>query len=446
MPDTSVTSVAGTSYNVYNTSGTTAITTASDLAATATPTTSPYGITNQSTNYYSSVGTVASGNPTLGGSVSAGVAAGALAVVPPAFRASVNQIADFQLGTFLSTHGAVSGSTGSLINGVLSFVRAGNATTAANANVMNNQNFSISSSFIPITIVTEFNLAGTYTNSTSTPSQLFIIFQSTPDSILFSKTANWNPKDIYGRPEPIQIFASSSAVTFSLTGMFFADSPSTMMSNINLEKQLFALVTPSKNHFMPSPVQVKIGNWKALRCITTSVNIDFQGPWYIPTSSSVAATGGNILSHAPYVYTVTFNFTVTSQQNSVQYAEDIVDYGFNGGIQQTNSTSLHSFNTTFNPTSSSPNFFAAQSTASYNSTTGELTYSVVGTAGGIGSNMPGPGGFNTAAYLAALGLPTSANNSQSIAAMGSITSGLGAIVQTTINNNYGPRVSRALGS
>jgi hypothetical protein len=439
MSDSYISVAASSTTSSAAISSTTA---ATDLQATATPSNSPSSITQQSSGYYSNL---TSSSPTLGTGVSAGVASGALAALPIGFKTSVSEIADFQLGTYLSRNGTVSGSTGSIINGVINFIKSGNSTTTSDS--INNQNFKISSTFIPIVIQTEFNLAGTSNTSTTTsPSPLYILFQSTPDSISFSKSANWNQKDFYGRPEPVQIFASSSPVTFSLAGTFFADSAGQLSENINLEKQLFALVTPSKNHFMPSPVKVKIGNWKALRCITTSMSIDFQGPWYVPVTSSTSSGSSSLLSHSPYIYYVTFNFTVTSQQNSVQYAEDIVDYGFNGGIEQTNSSTLGEYNTSFNPVLTSPDFFAGNSTATYDDSTGEITYSVVGTAGGVGTVITQSGQFNTAQYLQNLGLPTTANNSQSIAALGSITSGLTAVVQTTINKNYGSRISKALGS
>ena len=439
MSDSTI-SVSSSSASSSNVTSTTTV--ATDLTPSATPTSSPSSITKQSTGYYSSL---TSESSTLGTGVNAGVSSGALAALPYGFKTSVSEIADFQLGTYLSRNGTVSGSTGSIINGVINFIKSGNSTTTS-SNSINNQTFKITSKFIPIIIQTEFNLAGTNTSSTTSPSKLYILFQSTPENISFSKNATWNQKEFYGRPEPVQIFASSSPVTFSLTGTFFADSVAQLSENMDLEKQLFALVTPSKNHFMPSPVKVTIGNWKALRCITTGINIDFQGPWYIPTTSATSSGSSSVLSHSPYIYIVTFNFTITSQQNSVQYAEDIVDYGFNGGIEQSNTSTLGTWNTSFNPVLTSPDFFVGTSTASYDETTGEMTYSVSGTAGGVGTVITQSGQFSTAQYLQNLGLPTTSNNSQSIAALGSITSGLSAVVQTAINKNYGSRISKALGS
>ncbi len=472
------------------------MTQAIDLSANSSATSSPANIMASAgtVGYYSNIGTSSSlsTTPSLGNSVSAGVGAGALAALPPGFKTSVQQIANFQLGSYLSQNGKVSGPVGSLINGVINSIKSGNSTISKTN--LNNQKFNFSSTFIPVVIQTEFNLATVTTSGSvsgnehtsassvsSSGAPLIIIFQSTPDSISFSKNANWNPKEFWGRPEPIQIFNSSTPVTFSLTGIFYADNATTLTSNTNLEKQLYALVTPTRNHFMPSPVSVKIGNWKRLRCIVTSLQIETKGPWFITpqamtvpfsagsgkgvsssenvaakvTSDNTAAalfnaanaTAFNIASHTPYIYTVTFGFTVTSQANSVQYAEDIVTYGFNGGYEQDNATTISNFNTSFNPTSNQPTFINLPSTSAYDPTTGELTYSIVGTAGGVGTTIsPATNGqFNTASYLTTLGLPTNANGAVAQGALASITSGLSSIVQTTINRNFGSRMSKVLG-
>ena len=443
---------------------------ATDTLPPSQSTSSPAAIMASSgtVGYYSSTNIATSSSlttaPTLGNSVSAGISAGALAALPPGFKTGVQQIANFQLGSFLNQTGKVSGPVGSLINGVINSIKSGNGTLSKTN--LNNQKFSFSSTFIPVVIQTEFNLAGTSSATSTLPSPLIIIFQSTPDSISFGKNANWNPKEFWGRPEPIQIFGSSTPVTFSLTGVFYADNATTMTSNANLEKQLYALVTPTRNHFMPSPVSVKIGEWKRLRCIVTSLQIETKGPWFItpqtsasttPTEASNASVWAaykanqpltSIASHTPYIYTVTFGFTVTSQANSVQYAEDIVDFGFNGGYEQTNASQISQFNTSFNPAIDSPSFIRTSSSA-YDPVTGELTFSVVGTAGGIGTTIsPSSNGqFNTASYLTTLGLPTNANGAVALqGTLASITSGLSIITQTTINRNFGSRISKVLGS
>lgn len=444
---------------------------ASGQSATASP--ANIMASSGTVGYYSSIGTSSSLStaPSLGNSVSAGIGSGALAALPPGFNTKVQQIANFQIGSVLSQSGKVSGPVGSIINGVINSIKAGDGTLSKTN--LNNQKFNISNTFIPVVIQTEFNLAGTSTATTTLPSPLIIIFQSTPDSISFGKNANWNPKDFWGRPEPIQIFNSSTPVTFSLTGIFYADNATTLTSNTNLEKQLYALVTPTRNHFMPSPVSVKIGQWKRLRCVVTTLQIETKGPWFItPQEATVPSLRGTnvsaatvaqfnaantankanqnlfgIASHTPYIYTVTLGFTVTSQANSVQYAEDIVDFGFNGGYLQT-SPQISQFNTSFDPQMTQPTFINMPSSSSYDSTTGEVTFAVVGTAGGVGTTIsPSANGqFNTAAYLTTLGLPTNANGAASQGALASITSGLSSIVQTTINKNYGSRISKALGS
>ena len=410
--------------------------------------------TTASTGYYANIAST-NQQATLGSALGSGVNAGLLAALPVGFKTSVQQIADFQLGTFLGTKGVVNGSTASLINGVIDFIKSGNSTLS-NANAINNIKFNINKKFIPIVIKTEFNLQGTSGGNVGTP--LYIVFQSTPDTINFTKGATWNPKEFFGRPEPVQIYASSGAISFSLQGRFFANSATDLQNNLNLEKQLFALVTPSKLHFMPSPVQVTIGNWKTLRCITNSVTIDFQGPWYIP--SSVSTGDGNTVtlpSHAPYVYDVTFNFTITSKANTVQYAEDMVDYGFNGGMPQTNPSEItgNGSGVLVNSTShtlNTSNLYAGLTYTTYDPTTGEISYTVAGQAGQAGTVINTAGYpnstlyFNTTAYLQSLGLPTTTNNALASAANAQITSGLSAIIQTTINKNAGPQITKVLGS
>ena len=425
---------ASEARNTYsNTSG--------NISAFTPSTESPASIiTRQTKDYYSTLGNIASNNTSSDG-ITSGIQSGILSALPSGFKTDVAQIANFQLGSFLDRHGVVNGSTASVINGIIDFIKAGGSTKSDS--VINNVNFNINSTFIPIVIETEFNLGNSGT------SKLYILFQSTPDNISFSKQASWNPKEFYGRPEPVQIFSSSGAVTFALTGRFFADSPSSLSNNMDLEKQLFALVTPSRNHFMPSPVKVKIGEWKILRCITNSITIDFQGPWYIPKGVSLDSTSSQaeilLNSHSPYIYDVTFNFTITSKENSVQYAEDLVDYGFNGGYPSTSASPLYS-NTSIDTTIKySPTVFASNPTTTYNPETGELTYSVAGQAGGPGTTAGQIGQFSTINYLQNLGLPTSANNAMTQAANGEITSGLSAIIQNTITKNYGPQITRVLG-
>ena len=365
---------------------------------------------------------IANGSNQLG--VGAGVAQGVLAALPTGFKTSVQQISDFRLGTFLGRQGVVNGSTATLINGVINFIKS-SSLSASSDNQLNGINFKFTKDFIPIIIQTEFNI--------NNGRPLYVIFDSTPDNISFTKGANWNPKDFYGRPEPVQIYASSGAVSFQLTGRFFASSADDMVENMALEKQLFSLVTPTREHFMPSPVTVKIGQWKKLRCIINNVTIDYQGPWFIPTDTN---GDSGIMSHSPYVYDVTFNFTVSSQANTVQYAEDVAQYGYNGGIAGTDNHLAAGYNEQFDPIENTPDIYsAAQTTFSYDENTGKITYLLAG-------SVPQ---MNTAAYLKTIGLPGDANNAAKQSALGEITSGLSAVVQTSLNKNFGTRISKIFG-
>ena len=430
-----------------------------EVTATATVTgggvqpNSPSAIINEvtSTGYYTNK-SGSTQDASFASALGDGLNKGLLASLPYGFKTDVQQIADFQLGSFLGRHGAVSGSTASLINGVIDFIKSGNNSFGADYVINNVKKFDITKKFIPIILKTEFNLQGT-SSSTGTP--LYIVFQSTPESISFSKGASWNAKEFFGRPEPVQIYSSSGAISFSLHGRFFANSATSLTQNLDLEKQLFALVTPSKHHFMPSPVYVTIGHWKTMRCITTNISIDFQGPWYIPTGMNF-----KLPAHSPYVYDVTFNFTITSKANTVQYAEDLVDYGFNGGVPQTTAdqTKLTESGSLIQQAGSkgmagmADDLYAGESYMVYDAVTNEVTYTVSGVPGQSGTVINSAAYtdsslyFNTSEYLKSLGLPTDSNNALKSAGLGQITSGLSGIIQTTINKNYGPKITKMLGS
>jgi hypothetical protein len=294
--------------------------------------------------------------------------------------------------------------------------------------------FTHSNKFIPIVLKTEFKLQPLQDNTGR--DNFYVIFDSTPESISLSKTANWVPKTVYGRPEPLQIYQDSGAISFSLKGMFFSDSQKNHLEKMKLENRLFALVTPSKNHFMPSPVEVRIGEWKRLRCIVNSVNIDYQGPWRTSSANGLA-------SHSPYMYEVTFNFTVVSEFNTTQYAEDIIDSGFNGGY--TNENSYKGVLTEALQQSPESGDKYKNSTVNTGDGNGSIIYNISGHAGQEGTVVQHDSNMifaNTAEYLQSLGLPTDSNSATKLAGMAEITSGLTAIVETQITKKYGDKITR----
>ena len=361
--------------------------------------------------------------------------------LPAGFTNDVQLISDFRLGTFLARHGSLTGDQASMLDGALDFVRADSSSRVPHAN------FSIdyTKNFIPIIIKTQFNID----RSTSIPKPFYIVFDSTPDNISFSKSASWNPQAFYGRPEPIQIFATSGSVSFTLTGTFFSVNPDDHKNKLNLSDRLLALTTPSKYHLMPSPVEVKIGEWKHLRCIVTDVRVEYKGPWWISvqndlmqrsstnqaiqSAQTTGSTSATLLpSHAPYIYEATFSFTVVSELNSVQYAEDIMLSGWNGGLG-----------------SASNSAWTAEITADAINTNNTLRGNNSIVSGGIVYNNTrekiDDSTWSNMDYLRSLGLAQDTSGGTNVGPMGLITSGLTATVTGLINNRFGTQINRILG-
>lgn len=173
--------------------------------------------------------------------------------------------------------------------------------------------------FVPITLETEFNI-GIPGNR--------IKFDSTPDTIVFQRGANWTPQQILGRPEPVQVFNSSNAITFTLEGYFFVNSTREHIEKLRLSDYLIALVTPTKKYFLPTPVKIAIGTWKLIRAIVINASITYEGPWTISQPDPNKEWHGVI--HAPYLFKAQLSFIMVSEGNTVKYAEDIIRYGFDG--------------------------------------------------------------------------------------------------------------------
>lgn len=390
--------------------------------------------------YYSKYNTQAS--QTFGGAVGDGLSQGVIQALPETFKTDVQVLTDFRLGTFLRRKGIITGDEASLVDGVIDFLRTDKQSSAG----LIVPKFTHSNKFIPIVLKTEFKLQE-LKNGTGRD-HFYIVFDSTPDNIALSKNATWNPRELYGRPEPLQIYQSSGAVSFNLKGMFFSDSPKDHLEKMKLEERLFALVTPSKNHFMPSPVEVRIGEWKRLRCIVNSVNIDYQGPWRTTNNGVVGKAGGynikqSLASHSPYIYEVTFGFTVSSEFNTVQYAEDIMDVGYNGGYSSSNKATDIGAILKQHDTGSRYRNLDSVTVGDGNTS---LIYSIKGNAGEEGTIVNKTASFaNTIEYMKDLGLPTDSNGASKLAGMAEITSGLTAIVETQINKKYGDKITRIFG-
>lgn len=258
------------------------------------------------------------------------------------------------VGSFLQSKKIVNGNMATIINATLDYTFGGQhkKLPAMSPSVKSS---TAGRTFIPIIIKTDFNYTTVtvgqdtgQSRSTAVPTPLYIVFDSTPDDITFTKAANWAQKDFLGRPEPIWTYQHSSATTFSLIGKFYAESFEVHGRILKLSDYIMSLVTPSEMNYMPSPVTVFIGQWKELRCIVTNISISFKGPWSVQVSnadlamaetqesadriSTVIANQATktVPSHAPYYFEATFNFTMVGKDNTVQYAEQVIsgDSGF----------------------------------------------------------------------------------------------------------------------
>jgi hypothetical protein len=406
------------------------------------------GVGNLSSKFdYSKYTSPDSLNSTTTPGVGQAVINGITRALPYGFKTDLQVLSDFRLGTFLRRHGNLTGDQASILDGAIDFIRDQNLNTIPHAN------FSIdyTKNFIPIIIKTQFNI------NRSDPGNIkpfYIVFDSTPDTISFGKSATWTPQNFYGRPEPIQIYSNSGSVSFSLTGIFFSVNPEDHNDKLNLSNRLLALTTPSKYHLMPSPVEIKIGEWKHLRCVVNEVKIDYKGPWWISSANTKQRLNRSIPqnqaattivtkddtlvqlpSHAPYIYEVTFSFTVMSELNGVQYAEDIMSSGWNGGMLDYKSDGGYS-NTAASMIGIP--FVDAGTFNAFNAMPGNiLTNNQV--------IVIDDSKHTSSQYLTSLGLSVDSSGGYKSAAMGEITSGLTASITGIINNKYGAKISKMLG-
>ena len=256
----------------------------------------------------------------------------------------IQALSDGKVGTFLQRRKLVNGDVATIINASLDYFLGDKTKTlppiSANVKYSNTKR-----TFVPIIIKTDFlfDLSGNTDAKSANKVPLYIIFDSTPENISFTKSANWVPKNFLGRPEPVYTYNDSSSTTFSLTGKFFVESFEVHGRMLKMSDYIMSLVTPSLVNYMPSPVTVFIGEWKKLRCIVNNVTIKYEGPWTVKTDNAdleKATTqyeadaltrnqSGTVPSHAPYMFEATFSFTQVGKDNEVKYAEQVVSNGTN---------------------------------------------------------------------------------------------------------------------
>jgi hypothetical protein len=372
----------------------------------------------------------------------------------------IQMVGNGNIGGVLAAKGIVSGPNGSIINATLDFFLNG-GTNPQITIPSKLQNYAVTTNFIPIIFKTEFNyMTGTDPQSTKTP--LYILFDSTPESIAFSKTANWTLKPILGRPEPVWTYSDSGAQTVTITGDFFVNSSDEHIYKLKVSDYLMALATPSKTNFMPSPIQVMIGEWKNFRAIVNSVSIDFNGPWKIYSGSSSTTTNtfsaaqtaantaqnnvdryqgtasawatsanlvaqnalataatqvtaaNNVPQHAPYFFRATIQLTLVSKENNVQYAEDIINNA--GALNSISPVDIANIQKTMQAASGISSslttgaFTMGQSSSGYSYTNGMLTQTTSYTVQATSNFQYGTG--DSQRQSADLGIITNAVSSQ----------------------------------
>ena len=249
-------------------------------------------------------------------------------------------------GSILRRHKIVSGDGASIIDATLDYFLgdlSDDPTRIANmdAALKNLTGHSAAQNFIPIIIKTEHTYTdipdkeayGVNTNSDSIKKYpLYIIFDSTPESFSFQKSAQWDGRSILGRPEPVQVYNSSGATTINLQGDFFVSSIYEHRYKLKVSDFLMSLASPSKYNFMPSPITVTIGEWKRFRAIVNTVTIEYKGPWVVKDrlgfnqrSLNTPIEPGEIPAHSPYFFTATLSLTLVSPGNEVDFAEDVIN-------------------------------------------------------------------------------------------------------------------------
>lgn len=257
----------------------------------------------------------------------------------------ISVLSEGKVGSFLRRKSIVSGDIATIIDASLDYFlnnKDGKLPKLDNIKYANTRR-----NFVPIIFKTDFRFKLPNDDS-AVKKPIYIIFDSTPDKISFTKTANWQSKEFLGRPEPVWTYQNSGAVAFTLTGKFYAESFTAHEKILKVSDYIMSLVTPSELNYMPSPITVFIGEWKKLRCIVTSVTIDNQGPWVVKvdnedinnsvrgsveeqtrTDAMDRQSFGSLPTHAPYMFEATFGLTIVGQDNHVNYAEQVIQKGLN---------------------------------------------------------------------------------------------------------------------
>lgn len=146
-------------------------------------------------------------------------------------------------------------------------------------------------------------------------------FQMWPDSIEDSKSVNWGSIDVIGRSEPVRTYHSSTAQMFSFTLMFVAsvdadDQGTTkdVQDKVNFLKSLtYPVRTPSGYTTYPPAVHLIVGNLINSRCIATSVDVNWTGPWeVIAETATLGGTESNFQDEPQVASEFTANLPISA--------------------------------------------------------------------------------------------------------------------------------------
>jgi hypothetical protein len=112
-------------------------------------------------------------------------------------------------------------------------------------------------------------------------------FQLWPEDITDIKSVNWAPIEVIGRSEPIMTYHSSSSQQFSFTLMFASsidqadqETPEKVRDRVNFLKSLaYPIKTRAGFTTFPPVVLLIVGDLINSRCVVTSVEANWRGPW-----------------------------------------------------------------------------------------------------------------------------------------------------------------------
>lgn len=132
----------------------------------------------------------------------------------------------------------------------------------------------------------------------SDPSQR-VAFQTMPDEIPDSKSANWNRISPWGRGEPYRVYSGSDSRTINLELEFFVSTDyldegtlDFLRSRVNFLRSLVYPESEDANSGIvthPPVVWLLVGDLLNVRAVVTNCSVRWKGPWRTISEASVPA-------------------------------------------------------------------------------------------------------------------------------------------------------------